>query len=73
MDSSISAITWNLDMVVDKILQTIKQREMPGQILIGLDAQYMFMLTRMLPPWSNAVKSTWASHLVPDAMKKKHA
>jgi hypothetical protein len=71
MDAAIGAMSWNLEIVVDKLLQTLKQREMPGQVLIGLDAKYMFMLTRILPPWSNAVKSTWASHVVPDAMKKK--
>jgi hypothetical protein len=52
------------------MLQTIKQREMPAQLLIGIDGQYLYILTRMLPSWVTAFRPSWVAKIVPQIMKK---
>jgi hypothetical protein len=70
IDSATNTFSWNLDVVVDKLLQTIKQREMPAQLVIGIDGQYLYILTRMLPSWVTTFRPSWVSKIVPQIMKK---
>jgi hypothetical protein len=71
IDAATHTFSWNLDVVVDKMLQTIQQREMPAQLLIGIDGQFLYILTRMLPSWVTSFRPSWVAKIVPQIMKKE--
>lgn len=40
---------WDMDVVVQQVIQCLRRKDIPPEIIIGSDAKYILMLLRMLP------------------------
>jgi hypothetical protein len=65
---SFSSTCWNVDVVVKQIVQTLQAKDAPGQILVGLDAEYFIPILRMLPGWFLALTCK-DEKFIPDVTK----
>jgi hypothetical protein len=64
-------VTWDVTVVVDEILKSLKSKTTPPDLLIGTDAKYSLPILRLLPEWFK--DSMISIHLpipIPAVMKK---
>ena len=44
-------VTWNANLVVQQVIELLKAKHPPAQVIIGSDARFIFLVLRMLPAW----------------------
>ena len=62
--------TWKVDNVVRSILEQLKARHIPPEVLIGMDARFVIPITRMVPAWTLDIIRRMQVRPLPAAMKK---
>ena len=40
---------WDMDVVVQQVIQCLRRKDIPPEVIVGADAKYVLMLARMLP------------------------
>jgi hypothetical protein len=40
---------WDMDVVVQQVIQCLRRKYVPPEIIVGTDAKYVLMLLRMMP------------------------
>jgi hypothetical protein len=61
MRRSCTMSMWNMSVVVDQIVKTLKRSHVPTKILIGSDGRFALVAFRMLPDWATELFMTFAA------------
>jgi hypothetical protein len=40
---------WDMDVVIHQVIQCLRRKHIPPEVIVGTDAKYVLMLLRMLP------------------------
>jgi hypothetical protein len=62
--------TWKVDNVVEQVLEQLKARWLPPQVLVGTDARFTLPILQMAPAWSGDFFRRLQFRPIPAAMRK---